>query len=278
MNQELTNKFAALHRQDCFVMPNAWDPGSAKLMASMGFAAIGTTSAGIAFARGKADYSEREGQVTMGKADALEQIKAIRESIKLPMNADLESGYAGDDEDVYQTIRDAIDIGISGFNLEDFSGDFRSRLFPIDQARSRVAAAAKAIRDTHSSCVLTARCDSILASDSGSLRDAIIRCNHYRELGADCLFVPGVTTKQQIATLVSEIDGPINVVMGLKDSPLSVQELQDLGVRRISIGGSLARAMYLNMKQALSEILHNGTFGYAENQTPQNELNELFSR
>lgn len=266
-------KFRALHAADgVFLMPNAWDPGSARMLADTGFDALATTSAGIAFSLGLPDY---EGAVSREKM--IECAGAIAAAVDCPVSADLESGYGPDPADVARTIELAAKAGLAGCNIEDYSGDSGAPLFDRDRAIERIAAARQAADATGIAFCLTARSDSFLNRVEDPLKEAIERCNHYREAGADCLFVPGPTDADTIATLVKEIDGPVNVVMGLGKGTLSVNALGSLGVRRISIGGSLARTVLGLVREAAKEMFHQGTFGYAENQIPDAELCRFFA-
>lgn len=267
------DQFRRLHLAgDVFLMPNAWDPGSARMLAAAGFEALATTSAGIAFSLGLADYAGALSRETM-----IERAGAIADAVELPVNADLESGYGADPSEVARTIELAAMAGIAGGNIEDYSGDPRAPLYELGHAVERIAAARVAADASGIPFTLTARCDSFLNDVGGPLRASIERCNRYREAGADCLFVPGPADEKTIGTLVREIDGPINVVMGLSRGTLTVSTLRSLGVRRISIGGSLARAVYGLIRRAAEEMSRDGTFSYADDQIPDDELCRFFA-
>lgn len=266
-------RFRSLHSADgVFLMPNAWDPGSARMLAEAGFDALATTSAGIAYSLGLPDYA---GAVSREKM--LDCAGAIAAAVEQPVNADLESGYGADAEDVAETIALAAKAGIVGGNIEDYSGDPGAPLFDIERAVERIVAAREAADASGISFTLTARSDSFLNRVDDPLNEAILRCNRFRQAGADCLFVPGPTDADTIATLVREIDGPLNVVMGLSKDTLTVNALRDLGVRRISIGGSLARAVLGLIRNAADEMFRQGTFTYADRQIPDAELCRFFA-
>jgi 2-methylisocitrate lyase-like PEP mutase family enzyme len=266
-------RFRDLHtRPGTFLMPNAWDAGSARMLASNGFSAIATTSAGIAFSLGVPDY---EGAVT--RTEMLGCIQRIARSVDLPVSADLEAGYGPEPEQVARTITLAIAAGVVGGNIEDFSGDASAPLFKSSLAAERIRAARLAADKSGMPFTLTARTDCYLAKGETRFAEAVRRANMYREAGADCLFIPGASDPETIAELVKEIDGPITVVMGLKGLTLTVAQLADLGVRRITIGGSLARATYALIRQAAQEMAGNGTFNYASQQIPDAELCAFFA-
>ncbi len=265
--------FRDLHRgPGIFLMPNAWDAGSARMLASGGFAAIATTSAGIAFSLGLPDY---EGAVT--RTAMLDRIQDIAQCVDLPVSADLEAGYGREPAQVGTTIELAIAAGVVGGNIEDFTGISSAPLFNTVLATERIRAARAAADKTGVPFTLTARTDCYLVDVKHPFSQAVQRANNYREAGADCLFVPGASDPKTIAELVKEIDGPLTVVMGLTGSALTVSQLEDLGVRRISIGGSLARATYALMRKAVQEMTINGTFNYSNEQIPDAELCAFFA-
>ena len=275
MHTQLTKaqRFRDLHnRSETFLMPNAWDPGSARMLASSGFPAIATTSAGIAFSMGVPDY---EGAVS--QAEMIDCIRRIAGSVMLPVSADLEAGYGKEPVHVAKTIELAIAAGAVGGNIEDFTGDSSSPLFDSTLATERIRASRVVADAGGVPFTLTARTDCYLAKSENAFSEAVRRANLYREAGADCLFVPGASDPGTIAELVKEIDGPLTVVMGLKGLALSVAQLQDIGVRRVTIGGSLARATYGLIRKASREMALNGTFDYSCQQIPDAELCAFFS-
>ncbi len=276
--KERAEKFYSMHTTEgCFLMPNAWDIGSAKMLVAAGFETIGTTSAGIAFSLGRPDNVFCSEDARLNRDEMIAEISLITHSVSVPVNADLEAGFGTEPEDVSQTIKFAMQAGAVGGNIEDYSGNPSSPLYSLELSIERLKAARREIDSSGVPFVLIGRTDEMNAGHS-NLNHAIKRANLYREAGADCLFVPGVSDRTTVATLVKEISGPINVVMGLSGSDVSFKELAGLGVRRVSIGGSLARSIYYNIRQAAEEMYNRGTFTYASNQIPQNELNEIFER
>lgn len=274
-NYDRARQFKTMHEQPgCFLMPNAWDVGSACLLEAAGFAALATTSAGIAFSMGRPDHGFGAAEARVARAPMLERIAAITASIRLPLNADLESGYGSTPAEVATTIGAALASGAAGGNLEDYSGVRAAPLFSIDVACERLRAARAAIESSGIPFVLVARTDALLVGRP--FAEAVHRANAYREAGADCLFVPGASDASTIAELVKEVTGPVSIVMGLTGNGLTVTQLADLGVRRVSIGASLARAVYRLISTAAYEMATHGSFGYADAQVPQSELNRLF--
>jgi len=268
--------FRQLHEaRTGFVMPNVWDAGTAIIVAEAGFSAIATTSAGIAFSLGRADHTVPAGATPVSRSEMLDRIREIAAAVDIPVNGDLEDGYGERPEAVAETIRLAIDAGLAGGNIEDYSG---GQLYDEALAVERIAAAREVIDAGSSGFVLTARTDGLLLRAPAPLSDAIRRANRYRQAGADCLFVPGVNDLETIGTLVREIDGPLNVVMGLGATSLTVAELRSIGVARMSLGGSIARAALGYVRQSARELLERGTLGFANIQIPQRELNTLFAK
>ena len=268
--------FLELHRANRgFVMPNAWDPGSAVLLAAEGFEAIGTTSAGIAFSLGRPDYNVRDSRLAVGREEMLEVVGKIAAAVSIPVNADLEAGYGDAPEDVADTVRMAMDAGAAGGNIEDTDAA-HGRLFDEQLAVARIAAARAAIDAAGCSFVLNARTDAFQFPGNGALRIAIQRANRFIEAGADCVFVPGVTDPSLVSTLAREIAGPLNIVMGLNEAGASAFSLIEAGARRISVGGSIARSAMALVRRSAQELRTLGTVSYASSQIPQRELNALF--
>lgn len=266
--------FRALHEDGAgFVMPNAWDAGSAVLLAEAGFAAIATTSAGIAFSLGKGDYIVPTGATPVSVTEMFDRIRQITAAVDIPVNGDLEDGYGARPETVAETIRLAIDAGLAGGNIEDCDGGV---LYDETLAADRIAAARAVIDAGGTRFVLTARADGLLLG-SETPAETIRRANRYREAGADCLYVPGPSDLTTIATLVREIDGPLNVVMGLSAGDLTVAGLRSAGVARISLGGAIARAALGFVRESARELIEHGTLDFAAGQIPQGELNALFA-
>ncbi len=273
-----TNRFVELHREGCFLLPNAWDVGSARILATAGFPALATTSAGIAFSLGRPDHAYFRDPDSGGRVDRdtmLARVGDIVEAVDIPVSADLEEGYGEDPAAVAATISATIATGAAGGNIEDFTGDRARPLFDRGQAVERIAAARAAVDEGGAPFVLVGRTDVLLVG--GTLDEAITRANAYLAAGAGCAYVPGAADEATIAALVAALDGPLNVVMGLSGAALTLDQLRDLGVRRVTVGGSIARAMYRQLLTAARELAEHGTFSYADNQLSQDELNALFA-
>lgn len=266
-------RFRALHTgSQTFLMPNAWDPGSACMLATGGFPCLATTSAGIAYSLGQPDF---EGRVS--RSQMMERIQLIAAAVDLPVSADLEAGFGTAPRDVAETIRLAIQAGVVGGNIEDLSGHLHTPLFDIGLSGERIRAAREAADGSGIPFTLTARTDCYLAGLPSPFAEAVRRANLFREMGADCLFVPGIKDAETIAALAREIDGPINVVMGLTGSAFTVSQLSDLGVKRISIGGSLARSALGLIRRATQEMREHGSFSFAQQQIPDADLCNFFA-
>jgi 2-methylisocitrate lyase-like PEP mutase family enzyme len=261
MRDELIRKgeaFRALHaRPGAFVMPNAWDRGSALLLAAAGFEALATTSAGTNYANGTTDWDYH-----VPRADMIRDFGLIARCVDVPVNGDLENGYGDGPEDVAETIRQAIAAGMVGGGIEDYTGDRRKPLYELPLAVERIAAAREAADATGVPFVLTGRAECYLAGVENAFAESVRRLNAYREAGADVLYAPGPQDLEEIARLVREVDGPLNVVVGRKNTPLTVARLAEAGVKRISIGGALFHACYGYLRQAAEEMRDRGTFGW----------------
>ena len=270
--------FLQLHQAERgFVMPNAWDAGSAVILASEGFGAIGTTSAGIAFSLGKPDYNVRNTRIAVTRDEMLDAIRRIAAAVPLPVNADLESGYGNTPEQVADTVRLAIAAGAAGCNIEDVDRATGS-LYDEAMAVARIAAAREAIASSGRPFVLTARTDVFQHGGGDSLQLAIRRGNSFLEAGADCIFTPGVTDVSRASTLAREIAGPLNLVLGLNEASSNALALIEAGVQRISVGGSIARSVLGLVRRSARELRESGTVSYAAQQIPQAELNALYER
>ena len=266
--------FQALHERDsAFVIPNPWDAGSAKLLASMGFESLATTSAGLAFALGRADA---EGAIS--RDEALENIRAIVAATDLPVAADLENCFADSPEGCAETLLKAAQTGIVGGSIEDASGHPDEPIYAFDLAVERVRAAVAAARSLPFPFMLTARAENLL-NGRMDFADTLRRLEAYADAGADVLYAPGLRTREQVIAVVQAVaPRPVNVLMGLNGVNLSVQQLSECGVRRISVGSSLARAAFGGLYRAAEEIRRQGTFTYAEQALPFDQLNTLFKR
>lgn len=269
--------FHALHtNKPGFVMPNAWDVGSALILAAAGFPAIGTTSAGIAFSLGQQDYVVDNKSRGVSREEMFARMSQIAKAVRIPVNGDLEAGYGDRPEDVAATIRMAIEAGLAGGNIED-KKPLEPALYDETLAVERIAAARETIDAMKSRFVLTARSDAIMGGQTG-LAAAIRRSNKYREAGADCLFTPGASDMASITTLAREIHGPLNMVMGLGNATGNTHAWLAAGVQRISLGGSIARAALGFVHRAAEELRDKGTITFAEHQLPQPQLNALFAQ
>jgi 2-methylisocitrate lyase-like PEP mutase family enzyme len=269
--------FRALHRRKPgFIMPNAWDAGSAIVLAAEGFEAIATTSAGIAFALGRQDYQVSAAHLAVSRAQMFARMREIADATALPVNGDLEAGYGERPEEVAATIEDAIAAGLAGGNIED-KPPLEAALYDEALAVERIAAARARIAALGNGFVLTARTDAFLTATEDPLRAAIRRANRFLDAGADCVYAPGPSDPAIIATLVKEIGGPINVVMGLGTAAGNAHALIAAGVQRISLGGSIARAALGFVRRSARELRERGTLDFATGQIPQAELNTLFA-
>jgi 2-methylisocitrate lyase-like PEP mutase family enzyme len=261
-------RFHKLHETGCFVLPNPYDVGSAKALQHLGFKAIASTSAGFAWGIGKADN-----HVTL--EDVLAHLTALCGAVDLPVNADFEGGFAREAEKVAANVARAVKTGVAGLSIEDSTGEPAKPLYERAHAIERIKAARAAIDADNSGVLLVGRCEGFLVGQA-DLTMVIDRLNAYAQAGADCLYAPGISTKKQIAEVVKAVHPkPFNLLLGLPG--LSVAEAADLGVRRISVGGSLARAAWGGFMRAAREIAEEGTFTELSNGYSGSELNKMFS-
>ena len=268
-----TNQFRALHEQGCFVLPNPWDAGSAIYLESLGFKALATTSAGFAFSKGLPDGPE------FGSRDLmLEHFREIVAATSLPVNADFQNGYADAPEDVAANVRLCMASGVAGFSIEDNSGRVDKPLYDFDLAIERIKSARMAIDASGIPVVLTARCEAYLVSDADPLRTSLDRLVAFADVGADCLYAPGAGSLDEISQIVKAVaPKPVNVLLSTNNCNLTVSQLADLGVRRISVGGALARAAWGGFVRAAKEIKEQASFTAFAEATPFGELNDLFA-
>ena len=265
-------EFRDLHKTGCFVIPNAWDRGSAIMLESMGFKAIATSSAALGFARGVVDSP-----TTIGLAPTLENVAEIAGASSVPVNADFQSGFAATAEEVGVNVRRCIEAGASGLSIEDATGDATKPLYDLDEAVTRVRAAREAIDKSGSGVVLTARCESFLVDCPNPLETALERIAAFKEAGADCLFVPDVTTQDQVRKVVEAAAHlPVNVLAS-DPSWMTVQSLADLGVRRISVGSALSRVAWGAVRRSAQDIANIGSFTSLTDSEPFAALNNLFA-
>jgi 2-methylisocitrate lyase-like PEP mutase family enzyme len=260
-----------LHSGDtAFVIPNPWDAGSARLLASLGFEALATTSAGYAFSKGK-----RDSFAGLSRSEILENAAEIVAATDLPVSADLEDGFGAAPEICAETVRMACQIGLVGGSIEDSTGNPDSPIYDFSQAVERIEATAEATRDLP--FLLTARAENYLWGRP-DLDDTIRRLIAFSEAGAHVLYAPGLPDIEAIRTVCGAVDKPVNVVMGLKGRSYSVAELSEAGVRRISVGGSFARAALGELLRAAQEVKSLGTFNYAENAIPDAVMSQFMSK
>ncbi len=259
--------FRALHEGPGFVLPNAWDAGSARVLAGLGFPAVATTSAGIAWSCGVPDGG------VLGAQRMLDRVAEIVAACPVPVSADLEAGYGPDPADVARTVSRALASGVVGGNLEDAEG---GELFDLDRAVDRVAAArAAAPRDAF---VLNARTDAYFVGGvPDPFAETVRRAERYAEAGADCVFVPGVGDADVIRRLAAELPVPLNIVAGLASPAIDVPTLFTLGVRRVSLGGSIARAALSTIERAGEELRDAGTLGFLDGALPYAEVQRRFA-
>jgi 2-methylisocitrate lyase-like PEP mutase family enzyme len=264
--------FKALHeRRGIFVAPNPWDAGSARMLASLGFEALATTSAGLAFSLGKPD-----GQGVVTREETLANAKTIIAATDLPVSADLENGYGDDPASCATTILMAAGVGLVGGSIEDATGRPDDPIYPYELAVERIKAAVAAARSLPFPFTLTARAENLIYGRP-DLKDTIRRLQAFAEAGADVLFAPGLTTKEDIEAVVRAVaPRPVNVVMGLSGGAFSLDELSGIGVKRISLGSSLARVAYGGFLRASAEIHQKGTFNFAAGTVSYSEINALF--
>jgi len=259
--------FRKLHESGCFVLPNPFDVGSAKALAQMGFKALASTSAGFAWTIGKADNG-----VTLD--DVCTHLTALCAAVDLPVNADFEGGFAHEAAQVGANVARAVKTGVAGLSIEDSTGDAAKPLYDRAHAIERIKAARAAIDAERSGVLLTGRCEGFLVGQD-DLPMVIDRLHAYSDAGADCLYAPGIKTREQIEAVVKAVaPKPVNLLIGA--SGLSVKEAADLGVRRISVGGSLARTAWAGFMRAAREIADQGTFTELAKGHPGAELNKMF--
>jgi methylisocitrate lyase len=259
--------FRKMHDRGCFALPNPFDAGSAKALQHLGFKALASTSAGFAWTIGKSDN-----RVTL--EDVLAHLTALCAAVDLPVNADFEGGFAHKPEKVAAHVARAVKTGVAGLSIEDSTGDAAKPLYERAFAIERIKAARAAIDADNSGVLLTGRCEGFLVGQA-DLDMVIDRLKAYSEAGADCLYAPGIKTREQISAVVKAVaPKPVNLLIGA--SGLSVAQAADLGVRRVSVGGSLARTAWAGFMRAAREIAEQGTFTELGNGYPGGELNKMF--
>ncbi len=261
-------RFRQLHEAGCFVIPNPWDVGSARYLRSLGFKALATTSSGFSWSQGRPDNG-------LARERVLAHLAEMAAATELPLNADFESGFAADPAGVGESVRLAVETGIAGLSIEDSTGNAAAPLFELTVAVERLRAARRAIDRSGGDTLLIARAECFLVG-LPDLDMTIGRLNAYANLGADCLYAPGIRTTEHIRAIVRAVHPkPVNLLVSAPGY-LSLKEIADLGVRRVSVGGALARAAWGGFMRASREIAEHGTFGGLAHAAFGQELNALF--
>ncbi|KAK45502.1 2-methylisocitrate lyase [Caballeronia jiangsuensis] len=259
--------FRALHESGCFMLPNPWDIGSARYLETLGFKALATTSSGFAWSNGRADNHVTRDAV-------LAHLREIVEATDLPVNADFESGFGATPDDVAHSVKLAVETGVAGLSIEDSTGDASSPLFPVDVAVARMKAARRAIDETGGDTLLVGRAENFFAGKP-DIDDAIARLKAYSDAGADCLYAPGIKTREQIEAVVKAVGRkPVNLLIG-GVSEFTLSDVAALGVRRVSVGGGLARAAWGGFMRA-AQGLADGRFDGFKDAAAGNDLNGIF--
>lgn len=270
---EKAERFRALHaRAGAFLVPNPWDAGTARILTNLGFEALTTTSAGLAFSLGRPD-----GAHAVSREEALANAKAIADATDLPVAADLENGFGDTPRDAAETIRLAGEMaGLVGGSIEDATGDERHPIYDFQHAVERIAAAAEAARALPYPFMLVGRAENFLHGRP-DLDDTIRRLQAYEAAGADVLFAPGLTRAEDIRAVCGAVGKPVNMVMGLKSAPFSLAQLAEFGVKRVSVGAALSRFALGAFVEAAREMREHGTFGFADRALPFDEATRLVS-
>jgi 2-methylisocitrate lyase-like PEP mutase family enzyme len=267
--ERLGSAFRALHQQtSAFILPNPWDVGTARLLAHLGFEALATTSAGYAFSLGRCDNA-------VGRDAMLAHAAAIAAATDLPVSGDLENGYGDTPKQVAETIRLAAQAGLVGASIEDGTNRLDDPIYRRDVAVDRIRAAAETAHALPFPFMLTARCENYLVGRP-DLKDTITRLQAYQDAGADVLYAPGITRREDIATLVASVDRPVNALMGLQGAPLDLAGLTRIGVRRVSVGSALSRAALGAFLRAAQEMRERGSFEFADGAVSYAELSAIF--
>jgi 2-methylisocitrate lyase-like PEP mutase family enzyme len=266
---EKVKNFRALHeRKGAFITPNPYDVGTARLLAYLGFEALATTSAGYAFSVGQRDN-------TIGRDKMMRHVAEIVAATDLPVSADLENGFGDSPETVAETIRLAAATGLAGGSIEDSTQRPEQSVYELELAVERIRAAVEVVRALPFAFTLTARAENFIVGRP-DLQDTIQRLQAYQEAGADVLFAPGLTSKDDIVSVVSSLDRPVSVIMGLQGVQLSLAELSEIGVKRISVGSALARAALGAFLRAGREMREHGTFTFADAAVSYRDISAMF--
>lgn len=268
---EKAEAFRALHHRDhAFIIPNPWDVGTARLLETLGFEALATTSAGFAFSIGTPDGA-------VGREQMLAHAAQIAAATDLPVSADLENCYADDPGGAADTVRLAAKAGLAGCSVEDVPEGRGRGPYELSLAAERVRAAAEAAHSMPFPFTLTARAENFIVGRP-DLRDTIARLQSFQEVGADVLYAPGLKTREEIVAVVRSVDRPVNVIMGLQGVQLNLDELSEMGVKRISVGSALSRAALSTFYRAALEMKEHKTFTFAEDALKVRELNAMFEK
>ncbi|MEX2246918.1 MAG: isocitrate lyase/phosphoenolpyruvate mutase family protein [Dehalococcoidia bacterium] len=264
---QLGEAFRALHqRPGAFIIPNPWDAGTARILVALGFEALATTSAGLAFSMGKRDN-------TVSRDDVLAHCAALTAAVDVPVSADLGDCFGSEPQTVAETVRLAAATGLAGCSVEDMKGDYS--IYDHALAAERVRAAADVAHALPFPFTLTARAENFLVGRR-DLDDTIKRLQAYQEAGADVLYAPGLTTREEIAAVVTAVDRPVNVIAGIAGITLTFADLEALGVKRVSVGSTLARVAISAFLRASREMREHGTFTFGEGALSFREINAMF--
>jgi 2-methylisocitrate lyase-like PEP mutase family enzyme len=260
--------FHRLHQSGCFVIPNPWDAGSARYLQSLGFKALATTSSGFAWTQARPDGG-------IGRDQVLAHLRELASATDLPLNADFENGHGSDEAAVGASVRLAVETGIAGVSIEDSTGSAPNPLFDLDIAVARIRAARKAIDAAGGDTLLVGRSEGFLVGRD-DMNETIRRLKAYASAGADCLYAPGIRTREQIAAVVAAVaPKPVNLLIGFP-TDLTLADIAALGVRRVSVGGALARSAWGGFMRAARAISEHGRFDAFADAAPGAELNAMF--
>jgi len=260
--------FRSLHESGCFAIPNPWDIGSARYLQHLGFKAIATTSAGFAFARGLPDNG-------VPRDIVLAHIRELVDATDIPVNADFENGFADEPNDIAENVKLCVETGVAGLSIEDSTGDKAKPLYDLDYAVARIKAARAAIDKSGADIILVGRAECFLVGRP-EIEEVKRRLKAYAEAGADCLYAPGIRTREDIAAVVRAVaPKPVNALIG-GPVGLTINDVAALGVRRISVGGALARAAWGGFMRAAKDLAEHGRFDGFKDAAPHDELNEFF--
>jgi 2-methylisocitrate lyase-like PEP mutase family enzyme len=268
---ERRRAFVRLHESGCFVIPNPWDPGSARYLEQLGFKALATTSGGFAFSQGLPDIAD-----AITRDRMLQHVAEIVNAVELPVNADFQSGYARDPDEVAESFRLCMTTGVAGISIEDATDDPAVPLFDLSLAVERVRAARAAVDAAGGNVVLTARAECYLVGHPDPFKESVRRLRAYAKAGADVLYAPGISDCTEIEQIVEELaPKPVNILMS-RSNGLTLADLAQMGVRRVSVGSSLARAAWTGFMRAAQLIAEEGSFSAFDAAVPYAELNKLF--